>query len=46
MLFLGMCGWPKKRYIEWELSTKYVSPRYDMPGYKIDEQPYSNLFFG
>ena len=43
---LGICGWPKNRYVEMELSTRYVSPTYDMPGGKIGNHPYNNVFIG
>lgn len=43
---LGAYGWPKNRFVDWELSTRYTSPKCDMPGGSIDGHPYSNVFIG
>ncbi len=43
---LGVYGWPKNRFTEWEISTRYTSPKYDMPGGPINGHPYSNVFIG
>ncbi|KAG4071608.1 hypothetical protein HA402_011762 [Bradysia odoriphaga] len=43
---LGVYGWPKNRFTDWELSTRYTSPKYDMPGGPIDGHPYLNVFIG
>ncbi|KAJ6642184.1 hypothetical protein Bhyg_07131 [Pseudolycoriella hygida] len=43
---LGVYGWPKNRFTDWELSTRYTSPKFDMPGGRIDGHPFSNVFIG
>ncbi|XP_055703030.1 uncharacterized protein LOC129801751 isoform X2 [Phlebotomus papatasi] len=42
----GVVGWPQHTYQQWESSTKYISPRYTMPGPRIQDQPYGSIFIG
>ncbi|XP_055687184.1 uncharacterized protein LOC129792301 [Lutzomyia longipalpis] len=42
----GIVGWPQHTYQQWEKSTKYISPRYTMPGPRIQDQPYGSIFIG
>lgn len=39
-------GGPKHRYLTLERSTYYVSPKNSIPGGRIDDRPYSNIFIG